>query len=356
MGAESSSNTTTIITPEPAQPTQTETAPTKTETPETTTTEEAESISDDELEEIRRKHREQFKLKMNMKREEFLALRNSNTLEDATECMNKLGHCMNNVDIKTVEARIKDGINKKICFIVVNTYTKPSYQLGVGPMNDAVTVAMNHKKFGYTILYLHNSTPTIFKKWLKFLLENTQNDLTIFYTGHGCTISDKTGDESDGYDEVMLFDSGYVVDDELAQYLTKYAHGQRIVLLSDCCHSGSMWDIQSMQKASKEIWPNIISISSAKDDQTAKQTKIDKKDQGIFSYYFWELISDNPELSAKEMEAKINPLIGRFTQHFAYATTSEGMLNEPIFIDRERPPHHRRGRRGKRGGHRDQNE
>ena len=50
MGAESSSNTTTIITPEPAQPTQTEPAPTKTETPETTTTEEAESISDDELE------------------------------------------------------------------------------------------------------------------------------------------------------------------------------------------------------------------------------------------------------------------------------------------------------------------
>lgn len=127
-----------------------------------------------------------------------------------------------------------------------------------------------------------------------------------------------------------------IFDDELVECLSKYAHGQRIVLLSDCCHSGSMWDIQSMFKESKEVPPNIISISSAKDDQTAKQTKIEKKDQGIFSYYFWELINDNPELSTKEMEAKINPLIRRFAQHLAYATTLNSILDEPIFIDRER--------------------
>lgn len=356
MGAESSSNT-TVITPEPAK----QTPPAETEEVKTEAQPEEQpapaagndnEITDDELEEIRRKHREQFRLKMAMKREEFLALRNSNTLEDATECMNRLGFCVNNVDTKAASERIRggNGINRKICFVVVNTYTKPAYQLGVGPMNDAVTVAMNHKKFGYTVLYLHNSTPTVFKKWLKFLLQNTENDLTIFYTGHGCSLNDKTGDEIDGKDEVMLFDNGYVVDDELVECLSKYAHGQRIVLLSDCCHSGSMWDIQSMFKESKEVPPNIISISSAKDDQTAKQTKIEKKDQGIFSYYFWELINDNPELSTKEMEAKINPLIGRFTQHLAYATTSDSMPDEPIFIDRERPVRHRRGgRRGPRG-------
>lgn len=62
------------------------------------------------------------------------------------------------------------------------------------------------------------------------------------------------------------------------------------------------------------------------------------------------MINDNPELSIKEMEAKINPLIGRFAQHLAYATTSDSMLNEPIFIDRERPIRHKRGgRRGQKG-------
>lgn len=265
--------------------------------------------------------------------------------------MNKLGRCVNNVDTKDAKKRLsEEGIGEKILFVVVNTYVKPQYQLGVGPMNDAITVAINHKKFGYRILYLHNSTPTIFKKWLKFLLKYTEKDLTIFYTGHGCSLKDKDSDESDGYDEVMLFDNGYVVDDELSDLLLDYAHGQRIVLLSDCCHSGSMWDIQSMLKSKEKVSPNIISISSAKDDQTAKQTKIESRDQGIFSYYFWELLEDNPDLSAKDMEAKINPLIGRFNQHFSYASTSSQMETEAIFPDRERPVRHRRGgrRRGQR--------
>ena len=130
MGAESSSNT-TVITPQPEKQTQ----PTETEEVNAETQPEAQpapaagndDITDDELDEIRRKHREQFRLKMAMKREEFLALRNSNTLEDATECMNRLGHCVNNVDTKVASERIRggNGINRKICFIVVNTYNKP---------------------------------------------------------------------------------------------------------------------------------------------------------------------------------------------------------------------------------------
>lgn len=356
MGQEQS-HTTTVITPgtpiQSSQPEAKQEEPKQEETKQEQPAqdEESDSISDTDLEELRKKHRERIRMRMNMKREEFNQLRNSNTLEDATECMNKLGRCVNNIDPKDAQKRLsEEGIREKILFIVVNTYVKPQYQLGVGPMNDAITVAVNHKKFGYRVLYLHNGTPTIFKKWLKFLLKNTEKDLTIFYTGHGCSLRDKDGDESDGFDEVMLFDNGYVVDDELADYLTKYAHGQRIVLLSDCCHSGSMWDIQSMLKGDKTVWPNIISLSSAKDDQTAKQTKVEAKDQGIFSYYFWELIEDNPKISAKDMEAKINPLIGRFSQHFAYATTSDQLATEPMFPNQERK--RRRGRRGRRGGRR----
>ena len=359
MGSDSSAAT-TVETPSQtttSEPEQKQEEPEQQQQEEQTAEpEESDSIGDSDLEELRRKHRERFRMKMNMKREEFMALRNSNTLEDSIECMNKLGTCVNNIDTKVAQKQISDGINEKVLFVVVNTYEKPQYQLGVGPMNDAITVSMNHKKFGYKVVYLHNSTPTIFKKWLKFLLKNTEKDLTIFYTGHGCSIRDKNGDESDGYDEVLLFDNGYVVDDELADYLVKYAHGQRIVLLSDCCHSGSMWDIQSMMKAKTEVSPNIISISSAKDDQTAKQTKVEAKDQGIFSYYFWELMEDNPNISTKEMEAKINPLIGRFKQHFAYATTSPGMENEPMFPNRERKRRFRRGRGGRRGGRREEKE
>ena len=167
---------------------------------------------------------------------------------------------------------------------------------------------------------------------MKFLLRKTEKDLTIFYTGHGTYIRDKSGDEDDGYDEVMLFDNGYIIDDDLASYLAKYAHGQRIVLLSDCCHSGSMWDIQSMMKSHiGDVKPNIISISAAKDGQTAKQTKIKSMDQGIFTFYFWQIWNQNKKLTVKDMEKKINPSISRFNQHITYASTEENLPDEPIF-------------------------
>ena len=213
----SPSSTTTVITPQPAKPAEPAQSaqPAEPEKPaepeqEEQVQESLSTIDDDELEELRKKRREQFKLRREMKRKEFLALRNSNTLEDALECMNKLGQCVNDVDPKVAQEHVSGGINKKILLVVVNTYNKPQYSLGVGPLNDAVTVAIGHRKFGYEVLYLHNSTPTQFLKWLRFVLKNTDNDLTIFYTGHGCSLKDATGEESDGYDEVMLFDNGYV--------------------------------------------------------------------------------------------------------------------------------------------------
>ena len=313
------------------------------------------SSDDDKLEEIRRKQREQFRLHRQMKREEFQKLRSSNTEEDALEAMKHLGNCVNEKDPEDCPYFLKNGINSKMLFVVVNTYVKPQYQLGVGPLNDAITVSIGHKKMGYKMLFLHNSTPTHFKKWLKFVLTNTQKDLTIFYTGHGCSIKDKNSEESDGTDEVMLFDNGYVVDDELASYLANYAHGQRIILLSDCCHSGSMWDIQSMLSAKKQVASNIMSISAAKDDQTAKQTKVNAKDQGIFTYYFWEIWENQNDITVKDMESKINPNISYFKQHFTFAETGpdassaqSSMKDQPIFPNRERA-FRGRGRRGRRG-------
>lgn len=289
-------------------------------------------VDQETVETIEQKQHQQIHIEQDTKVEDFFKYRNSNTIDDALKCMDMLGTCVNKIEPSAVEPYVKDGIKIKVLFVIVNTYEKPNYKLGVGPLNDSITVALNHVKMGYRMVYLHNSTTTHFLKWLKFILKKTQSDLTIFYTGHGSYVRDRSGDESDGYDEVMLFDNGYIIDDELANYLCRYAHGQRIVLLSDCCHSGSMWDIQSMiQGKSCNIKPNIISISAAKDSQTAKQTKIKSKDQGIFTFYFWQIWEQKVKISAKDMERKINPSISRFSQHFTFASTTENLPNEPIF-------------------------
>lgn len=295
------------------------------------TDENKQDLDTEKLEDIQMRQASHFKVDNSTTTDQFYSFRNDATPDAALKCLDDLGQCLNKLDTRIARKYLTHGINEKILFIICNNYTKPQYQLGTGPINDAVTVAIHHKKMGYNIVYLHNSTPVQFKKWLKFILQNTTTDLTIFYTGHGSQIRDKSGDEEDGYDEVILFDDGYVIDDELANYIVKYAHGQRIVLLTDCCHSGSIWDIQSILARKEAVSPNIISISAAMDNQTSKQTKINSKDQGIFTFYFWRTIESNPKISTVDMKANIDPILQRFNQKIDFASTSDGISNEPIF-------------------------
>ncbi|KAK8899755.1 hypothetical protein M9Y10_002077 [Tritrichomonas musculus] len=289
------------------------------------------NLNTEKIEEIQKQQESHYKVDDNTTTDQFYNFRNESTPDETIKLLDDLGTCLNGIDTKVAKKYCTHGINDKILFIVCNTYTKPQYKLGVGPINDALTVAIHHKKMGYNIVYLHNSTVVQFKKWLKFILMNTSSDLTIFYTGHGSQKRDTSGDEADGYDEVMVFDEGFVVDDELANYLVKYAHGQRIVLLTDCCHSGSIWDIQSILSRKENVSPNIISISASADNETSKQTKFGTKDQGIFTYYFWQVFEQNNAITTTQMKAKIDPMIRRFGQKLEYASTSDGIVNDPIF-------------------------
>ena len=255
-------------------------------------------------------------------------MRSGSTIEGVLEEFSKIGTFLNDSGVKAAKQKQLD----KVCFILCNTYTKPSYQLGVGPLNDAFTVAQNHQKLGYDIYYLHNPKKQLFLDCLEFFLKHTKKRLTVFYTGHGASLPDKSGDESDGLDEVLVFDTGYIVDDILLESLANNANRKsKILLLSDCCHSGSIWDIQSAKRQHIKLPENIVSISAAKDSQTAKQTTIGQKSQGIFTYYFWSIVNANPNITVKDMQDKINPSLNRFNQHYTYACTSPSLADEPIF-------------------------
>lgn len=133
----------------------------------------------------------------------------------------------------------------------------------------------------------------------------------------------------------MIYDQGYIDDDTLGDYLHKYAHGQRIVLLTDCCHSGSIWDIQSLKREHKDIAPNIISILAATDAETSKQTRLGQKDHGIFTSYFWKKFEENQDISTVDMKAKIDPILIRFRQMLDFGGTSDDIAQEPIFPHRD---------------------
>lgn len=64
----------------------------------------------------------------------------------------------------------------------------------------------------------------------------------ITYSGHGTYIPDRSGDEDDRRDEALCpFDlnMNLLLDDELRDLLAQRAAGSRVLIITDCCHSGT---------------------------------------------------------------------------------------------------------------------
>lgn len=97
----------------------------------------------------------------------------------------------------------------------------------------------------------------------------------FFYAGHGTNVPDADGDEDDGLDEAfcttdvngdITMDS-VLVDDNFAAALHKYIPVKcRIMVFTDCCHSGSIVDIDSF-----DFKHELVHFSAALDDECAEE-------------------------------------------------------------------------------------
>lgn len=96
----------------------------------------------------------------------------------------------------------------------------------------------------------------------------------FFYSGHGTNVADLTGDEADGQDEAFCFvdPSGHIsldtvmTDDDFSATVTSYVPLQtRILILTDCCHSGTIADLGRAEWTGRDA----ISITGCLDGQTS---------------------------------------------------------------------------------------
>ena len=60
----------------------------------------------------------------------------------------------------------------------------------------------------------------------------------ISYSGHGGQVPDRNGDERDKLDETWCLHDGQLIDDELTAELAGFGRGVRVLVTTDCCHSG----------------------------------------------------------------------------------------------------------------------
>lgn len=256
-----------------------------------------------------------------------LAVNNKSNMSDPVRRLKTLGHDISGMAVSRIPIDME-----KVCFICVNTYTSYRLNLGTGPVNDAVSFAKAVKGFGYDIYFIHNPHSRNFLKYLDVFFKNTQEELIVYYVGHGTTVRDENGDEDDGYDEAFVFDDGVIVDDVLVEHLIDCKHpDSKLILVTDACHSGSIWDIQGGSVHGRELPKRIMSLSAANDKQTAKQTMIDREEQGIFTHNLTKLLKAEPTLSPNQLGPKLRTALRKYGQSYTVGTTSPELLDEPLF-------------------------
>jgi len=117
---------------------------------------------------------------------------------------------------------------------------------------------------------------------MAYLGERCKPDDTFifYYAGHGTGVPDTSGDEEDGQDEAfctlgedyeMDEDTIWVDDDFTAFLLESIPAHAKVICFTDCCHSGSIIDLDHYVDVAHVSNRAIVAISGAKDEQTAKE-------------------------------------------------------------------------------------
>jgi len=98
-------------------------------------------------------------------------------------------------------------------------------------------------------------------------------DLFLFYfAGHGQRCPDRSGDESDGFDELLLAYDRPLTDDELDESWREFSEGVRILVVSDACHSGTNYKFPAAP--SRIVLPpmraSLVHLAACRDEESAE--------------------------------------------------------------------------------------
>jgi hypothetical protein len=103
----------------------------------------------------------------------------------------------------------------------------------------------------------------------------------IHYSGHGCAINDRDGDEKDGKDECIVpadYYNGVITDDLIKRVLRYFNKKTQVTCIFDCCHSGTIGDLRyeyripnvcSLDNFKSKCRANILLLSGCMDHQTS---------------------------------------------------------------------------------------
>lgn len=109
----------------------------------------------------------------------------------------------------------------------------------------------------------------------------------VHYSGHGTSVPDLDGDESDAMDEALVPSDvdreGIILDDDLHDIIASFNHKTKVVVIVDACHSGTAcdlrysWDVEGnmrTESARDGIAARVLAISGCLDAQVSADAAI----------------------------------------------------------------------------------
>lgn len=246
---------------------------------------------------------------------------------DPVRTLQTLGRDLSSIPLSRVRKNMA-----KAAFICLNAQKSYRLNLGTGPINDAVSMAKCLKEYEFDIYFLTNLHCRNFLRYLDLFFQNTVGQLVVFYVGHGTTVPDVDSGDAEGPLEAFVFDDGVILDDDFATHIIENkASDSQLVLITDVCYAGTVWDIQDGKVRGKEMPPGVLSVSAMLDARSAKQTRLSQIDEGAFTYHLTRFLGADPELTPGQLAAKMTAALKEYSQTFVMGTTTPSLLTQPFF-------------------------
>lgn len=193
--------------------------------------------------------------------------------------MNRIARSLNKVNIDN----ISNEKYSKVCLILIKSDQGESMNK-VGELNDGYLFGLYHNRLGFKVFYAINGIDYL--NFLRVFLNNTTENLTIFYSG---------------YDNIIDLN------------FNEINNNLKIVFISDCKKKFSFFDVQTANSS------EIISFA------------INKINHGVFIYYYCKTIFKDPKITPKVLLHKMNHSLSRFKETFEFKATNKLNENEPIY-------------------------
>jgi hypothetical protein len=229
----------------------------------------------------------------------------------------------NYIPLKTPSIKKHKALLIGINYIDV-TYNNKKVELN-GCINDIKNMSAKLKETNkFDIMTLTDETPilptreNIITEFTKLLCNAKPGDLLYFhFSGHGSNIPDVSGDELDGFDDVIFpIDMKLISDDELKKLINENLKKDvTLVTFFDCCSSGSVLDLKyqyldslspdkdslTINPLEKETEGRVFCISGCDDTQTSADVYISNQYQGAATRSFINCLNEKQNCTWRDL-------------------------------------------------------